>query len=74
MDVVGDRPISEYTKADGRRYKAVLLKLPANWNKKKELVGLSLARAAEVADKQGMAPMSLKNMNKQLGFVSAFWN
>ena len=74
MEVVGDRPISDYTKADGRKYKAVLMKLPANWNKKKELVGLPLERAAEIAEKQGIPPMSLKNMNKQLGFVSSFWN
>lgn len=74
MGVVGDRPISDYTKADGRKYKSVLLKLPANWVKQKELVGLPIEKAADTAVKLGMKPMSLKNMNKLLGFVSAFWN
>lgn len=74
LSVVGDRPLSTYSKADGRAFKSVLLRLPANWSKKPELRGLSMAKAADRAEELGMAPMSDKNVNKLLEFVGAFWN
>ena len=36
IEVCGDRPITEYRKADGREFKDVLTKLPANWRKMPE--------------------------------------
>ncbi len=74
MEVVGDKPLAEYTKADARAFKAMLLKLPANWVKQKELAGMKIARAAKKAAELEMQPMADLNVNKIIGFVLAFWN
>ena len=37
VDLVGDRPISSYQKADARAFKKALLALPSNWMKRKAL-------------------------------------
>lgn len=71
--IAGDRPISTYGKADGRAFKAVLMKLPANWNKFDALGKLPIDQAAERAAELGMLPMSDRNVNKLLGFVGSFW-
>ncbi len=73
VDIVGDKPLSEYAKEDGRRFKAMLMSLPANWNKHGALKTLSIEQAASKASELGMTPMSDRNVNKLIGFVSAFW-
>lgn len=74
LNLVGDRPIGSYAKADGRAFKQALQKLPANWNKHKGLVGLSFAEAAKKSGELALPPMSDRNLNKIIGFVGAFWN
>ena len=74
ITVAGDRPLGSYTKIDGRAFKAILLKLPANWNKFDALKALAFDRAAEKAHELGLSPMSDSNVNKLLGFVGSFWN
>lgn len=73
LDVVGDKHVSSYTKADGRAFKRVLQNLPPNWTKHPQLremkIGAASARAAELS----LAPMSDKNINKIMNFVSAMW-
>ena len=71
--VIGDRPIGDYGKAEARAFKALLLKLPANWNKFEGLKGLPIDKAAEKAQDLGIPPMSDKNVNKLLGYVGSFW-
>lgn len=73
ISVVGDRPLDSYTRADARAFKAVLLKLPANWNKFEDLKKLPIDKAAEKARELGIQPMSESNVNKLLGFVGSFW-
>ncbi len=73
ISVVGDRALDTYTKADARLFKLVLLKLPANWNKHEALKGLPIDKAAEKAAEIGLKPMSDRNFNKLIGFVSTFW-
>ncbi|MBI9080824.1 MAG: site-specific integrase [Pseudodesulfovibrio sp.] len=73
IEVVGDRPINKYSKVDGRRFRDIILKLPANWDKEKDLRGLSLERAASRADKLGIKPMSITNANKVVGLVFSLW-
>ncbi len=74
IDAVGDRAICDYTKADARAFKAMLMKTPPNWTKRKELKGITrLQEAAEKASSLGLDTMSTKNMNKLLGFVGSFW-
>lgn len=72
--VAGDKPLSQYGKADGRLFKGVLLKLPPNWTKQKPLQGLTIDTAADKAAKLGMEPMSRKNLNKIIGYAASFWN
>ncbi|WP_062561321.1 hypothetical protein [Paracoccus aminovorans] len=65
--------MTAYGKADGLRFKAVLMKLPPNVAKSKVLRGLSYADAAEKAEALGMAPMSVANFNKALLRVGSFF-
>ena len=74
LEIAGDRPISDYTKADARAFKDVLLKLPANWQKKRETRGLGVQAAAARAADLHLEPMSLSNVNKGLRRVAAFWH
>lgn len=74
IDLVGDRTLPSYGKEDGRAFKAVLMNLPANWNKHGELKGLSLSEAAARAKALEMPPMSDSNLNKIIGCVAAFWS
>ncbi len=74
LDLVGDRPVGSYGKADGRAFKLALQKLPPNWVKQCELRGLSFREATEKAADLGLPPMSDTNINKIIGFVAAFWN
>lgn len=74
VQVIGDRPVDGYTKADARAFKAVLMKLPANWNKVSSLKEFKrIDKVAEKAEALGLAPMSDKNLNKLLGFVGSFF-
>ncbi len=73
ISVIGDKPIDQYGKADARQFKNLLMRLPANWNKKDELRGLKISDAAERAAALNLTPMSDKNINKLMGFVGAFW-
>ncbi len=73
LELVGDRPIDTFKKADARKFKGVLVHLPANWTKFDALKGLSFEKASEKARKEGLAPMSDRNINKILGFVGSFW-
>ncbi|WP_216367939.1 DUF6538 domain-containing protein [Oceanidesulfovibrio marinus] len=63
ITAMGDKPINAYTKSDARAFKAMLLKLPSNWIKHKELKDLPLNKAAEKAHKLGLPPMSDSNVN-----------
>lgn len=73
LAVIGDRPIDQYTKADGRRFRDIIYKLPANIDKKPELRGLPIDTAARRAEKLGMKPMSLNNAHKVLRSVFSLW-
>lgn len=71
--IAGDKPLNQYTKADGRSFKSVLMRLPANWTKKSELQGLNLQAAAQRAEEIELPPMSTTNVNKYIRFASSFW-
>lgn len=74
ITVNSDKSLEDYGKVDGRLFKAVLMRLPANWTKQKPLKGLAIDKAVERAQELGMPPMSDKNVNKLLGYAAAFWN
>jgi len=73
ISISGDKPLTNYGKADGRAFKQVLLHLPANWSKHSAIKNLPIKEAAELAKAIGLTPMSESNCNKLIGFVSAFW-
>ncbi|RED53493.1 site-specific integrase [Aestuariispira insulae] len=73
LEVIGDKPISDYSKADGRAFKAILTALPANWVKHPALKSLTIQEAAEKARESNMTPMSDTNANKLMGFIGSFW-
>ena len=74
VEAVGDRHLDQYSKHDGRKFKAILATLPANRQKKKEYKALPIGKAAEKAVELGMEPMSLPNANKAINRVSAFFS
>lgn len=74
IDVVGDKNIDQYKKANGRKYKEVLLDLPPNWKKKKETRHLPILKAAEKARKLGMETQSPTTINKKLRAVGQVFN
>jgi len=74
VDIAGDHPINEYTKAHGRAFKNVLLNLPPNWTKHTAIASLPIEQAAAKAKELSIKPMSEKNVNKLIGFVGSFWN
>lgn len=73
IETCGDRQIHEYSKEDARRFKEILLQLPANWKKKAAIRHLKIADAAARATELGLPPMSATNINKVLRFVGSFW-
>lgn len=71
--IIGDKPIDQYTKADGRKFRDVVTALPANIDKKKELKGLPLESVPQRAEQLGLEPMSRANVNKHIMGASALW-
>jgi integrase len=74
MELVGDKPLMDYTKADARTFKQAVMSLPPIYGNKKGFQGLSFTKAVERAKTAEVERMSDRNVNKILGFVRAFWN
>jgi hypothetical protein len=70
VDVLGDKPVADYTRVDCLGAREVLLKLPANFTKKREYKGLRIAEIAalEVADR-----LTTKTVNKYLVLLSSLF-
>lgn len=74
IELSGDRPVNTYTKDDARTFKQTLQCLPPNFTNDKRLSSLSMRDAAGEAQRLGVRPMSITNINKIIGFVSALFN
>lgn len=72
-EVCGDKAISAFTRADAGRFKDVLLCLPANLTKRRELRGLPLVAAAERAETLGLPRQSAKTLKKKWGILSGLF-
>lgn len=70
----GDKSLTDYGLKDATAYKQMLMALPANWVKHKDLKKLSIKDAAARASALDLQPQSVTNINKNLGFVRAFWH
>lgn len=66
-DVVGNKPVNAYTREDGRRFKEVLLALPANRLKLPQTRNLGAVQAAEVATKLGLPRQATKTVQNKRG-------
>nr|WP_229595885.1 site-specific integrase [Pseudodesulfovibrio sediminis] len=73
ITIVGDRPIDQYTKADGRKFRDVMSKFPKNVDKFKELKGFSVQNIPQAAESMGLELMSRANVNKYIIGASALW-
>lgn len=73
IELQGDRPICDYAKADARAFKAVLLELPSNRNKRPETKGKSAKDAIAAAKAHDLSLLSVANVNKALGRLQATW-
>ncbi|MEE4210614.1 MAG: hypothetical protein V2I43_15275 [Parvularcula sp.] len=73
MELIGDRPIDSYRKADARAFKEVLQELPANRSKYVETAGLGIREAVQAGKKHSLEVISTSTVNKGLGRLQAIW-
>ncbi len=73
LEIVGDKPISAYTKADARDFKSVLSDLPPNKSKLRETRNLVAREAAKRSRELGLSRMSVVNINKQIMIISGLF-
>ena len=71
--VGGDRPVTDYGKADALRFIDTLLMLPANWTKNRALRHLGIVAAAEEAKRLGMPRQLPKTLRKKIAILSALF-
>lgn len=69
QELIGDRPVSDLTKADARKAKEALLKLPKNRSKSPATRDLSLAAALEA---KGVDGISSRTINSYLSHFQSF--
>ncbi len=67
-EVVGDRVVSELSRADGLACRNMLMKLPANFRKKKMYRGMGIK---EIVDSGASETLSAKTINKYLVLLSS---
>lgn len=73
ISIIGDKPINQYTKSDGRMFRDIITALPSNIDKRKELKGIPLKSIPKKAEQLGLEPMSITNVNNHIVGVSALW-
>lgn len=74
IEAVGDLPLDRYSKKEGRKFKSIVERLPANWNKLKPIKNKTISEAADRAEQLGLTPMNVATANKVMGRVSYFFN
>ncbi len=66
LEIMGDKPVADYSKGDVRQFKEVLPHLPPNRNKLRETRGLSARQPVTKAQRPGLEAMTTKTANKYL--------
>lgn len=69
IEVCGDKPVSAYSKRDGRKFITLLRQLPPNLSKLTPFNG-DLHVAAAAAAKRGLTPQNDRTVNKKIGIVN----
>ena len=70
LEIIGDKDIGLLTHEDFLRYRDVLKKLPANYQKKKEYKGKTIPEIMDMMEKNPVAPIAQKTRNKNLQGMS----
>lgn len=73
MELQGDPPILSYKKPDARAFKATLLEMPSNRNKRSQTKGLNAQGAVAIAKSHNLPRLSVSTVNKALGRLQATW-
>ena len=58
IEIIGDKPITDYTRADGKTVREAFAGLPANRSKRSKLRGLSIADTIKRGEELGYPPQS----------------
>lgn len=83
IELVGDKSVTQYKKKDARAFKEALMCIPAHFVKLRSFEGLSFLEAVDKAKritagkeiaKEPFERLADKTVNKNLGFLRAFWN
>ena len=72
-ELLGDKPISEYTNIDGRDYRTAIISLPKNRKKKKQYRNLILLQLLEM-DVPEEDRLSVDTQTKLISRMTSLWN
>lgn len=73
IEVVGDKPINEYTREDGKKVREALMALPPNRHKRKETRGLSIAKTIAKAKELDLPQQAAKTLRKKRSHLSSIF-
>jgi integrase len=73
IELIGDKPIGEYTNLDGRNYRTSLISLPKNRKKKKQYRDFNLHQLLDM-DVPEEDRMTVANQAKLISRMSSLWN
>lgn len=73
IEIAGDKPILDYVKQDARDFKAVLMALPSNRQKRSETRGRPARECAEIAERLDLPRLNVDTINKALSRLQATW-
>lgn len=67
IELVGDKPITDYTKSDAARFKSWLMDVAPNWRKKSQLKSLPIGQVAEASRRLELPTLSITTINSNIG-------
>ena len=73
IELLGDKPIGDYTKIDGRDFRNSLSKTPKNWKRVKQYRDKTLKEVLEL-DIPPSDKMSFENQTKLISRMTSCWN
>ncbi|MEP3231927.1 MAG: DUF6538 domain-containing protein [Hyphomicrobiales bacterium] len=73
ITICGDKPFTNYEKADARNFKSHAMILPSNWRKHQATRNASILEAPALGKAAGLSTISLTTLNKATGRLNYFW-
>lgn len=74
IELVGDKPLTEYDKADARAFNQAIKGLPKHWKVKPETKHLSAREAIVLTQERGFPKLSGNTIAKNYNMLGGFWN